>query len=141
MILFGQDKIVIEWALNEAKKINIDFGIDNSPTVALGIVENNKLIGAVLYHNYIGHNIEMSIITTSKRWCTRKNLRVFFAYPFLQLKCLRITARVAKMNKASRRLVESCGFKYEGNIRKGQANGDNTIVYGMFQNECKYLKG
>jgi hypothetical protein len=140
VIIFGRDRDVISWALEEANKIGISFDM-TSPTVALGVIHDSKLICAVLYHNYIGNNIEMSIISTNKRWCTRKNLKTFFAYPFLQLNCLRVTARVAKMNKASRRLVESCGFKYEGNVRKGQANGDDCIVYGMFQNECKYLRG
>lgn len=133
-LMFGETALFHKWIFD-------NFGIDTAmPCEIIGILDDSKIIGAVSYFNYYKHNIEMSIYTQDKRWCTRRNLHTFFAYPFLQLNCLRVTAQVAKMNKASRRLVESCGFKYEGNIRKGQASGDDTIIYGMFQHECRFLR-
>ena len=136
-LVTDKSEFFADWGM---KQLGQEYNFDNSPIVAVGLVEDGDLIGSLMWHDYIGHSIQFSIATTTTRWCNRRILNYIFSYPFHQLKCLRITVQVAKMNKASRKLIEGCGFKYEGNIRKGQANSDNTIIYGMFQHECRFLR-
>ena len=62
-----------------------------------------------------------------------------FAYPFIQLDCHRVTGLVRADNMEARRFDEHLGFKQEGVIRKGAADGTDMILYGMLKEECRFL--
>lgn len=101
--------------------------------------EAGKLLAACVYLNYRGHDLEMVFAAEHPRWCTRSALRSFFWYPFVYAKCIRVTAFVAKHNKRSRKLVAGVGFKQEGTVRHGYAPNIDAVVYGMLQQECRWL--
>jgi len=85
------DNVFIPWAYAQLKQEAPHVLL--SPVVSIGIVDDGgNILGAVLYHDFVGENIQMSIATVDKNWCNRRNLHTFFAYPFLRLKVLRITA-------------------------------------------------
>lgn len=89
-------------------------------------------MGVVGYGNFTGHDCEVFIVLNKPVppgcWQT------WFDYPFRQLGCLRITARVQSTNERSIRLVERLGFKAEGLIRKGTPEAD-VWIYGLLKEE------
>lgn len=108
------------------------------PYYAIGFATRGKPAGAVLFNNYRHPDIHVHW-AGEPGWLTKGHIKAIFDYPFNQLKCERVTALIDKANKASRVPVEKLGFRYEGNLRKSQKNGNDTIVYGMLKSECKWI--
>jgi RimJ/RimL family protein N-acetyltransferase len=108
---------------------------------ALGAVDaTGRIIGGFIFYDWERANGNIYIAAAgSGAWVTPGNLRVWFSYPFNQLKCNRITSMVAKSNKVSREMTERLGFKREGCIRAARGPGKDSIVYGMLRNECRWI--
>ena len=114
MILCGQAEVVARWV--EARVP----GYRSFDTPAgFGILREGKLAAGVVFHNYDARagDIEVVIAAESPRWASRVVFHTAFAYPFLQLGCRRVTARVPVSNTRARRLVEGAGFALEGLMR------------------------
>lgn len=111
--------------------------VGQMPFEAAASIVRNQLMGAVLYTNYRGPSIEMTC-AGEPGWLTRTHLREFFAYPFLQLGCRRVTGIVHRKNKHARKINERLGFKLEGVCRHGFENGD-ACVYGLTREDCKWI--
>jgi RimJ/RimL family protein N-acetyltransferase len=111
-----------------------------TPYEAIGFTDSRgEIIGAVLYDNFVGFNIEMHAAGEG-HWLTRTSLAEIFGYPFMQLQCRRVTARVSAKNLRSQRMCEHAGFTLEGRCREGFADGSDLLVYGMLKRECRWLK-
>lgn len=134
----NQQQEVAEFA---AKLIpNVEKVEDWGPCFCLGFTENGKLIAAVVFHRFIGFDVNLSIAATSPRWATPQSLAAIFrvAYEYLGVK--RMTCIVGKRNRRARKLVEGTGFKLEGVMRSGYDGKQNAIIYGMMKDECKWLE-
>lgn len=106
----------------------------------LGLVRGDCLVAGVVYNNFGGAGVCAHIAAIpGKRWLTREFLYAMFDYPFRQLGKRRITALVARRNKAARRFTENLGFQHEGCLRHALER-DDIIVYGMLAEECRFLK-
>lgn len=134
-LVLGQDARVADWVAERI--VHVD-GFSNM--AAIGVARAGDLVGGVVYHEYRGNDIQMSTAATSPGWLSEGILRALFAYPFITLKCDRVTAFTPKGSAHSRRFLEKLGFVEEGNMRRGFA-GDDCIVYGMLKEECKWIKG
>ena len=104
---------------------------------AIGVSDGVKLVAGVVYHEYRGHSIQLSMASTSPRWCTRRTLRALLGYPFKQLHVSRITACTAKSNTALRSLVARLNFKLEGTIRCGLDGKQDLLIYGLLREEAE----
>lgn len=134
-LLYGCDENVSEWVAQRIPHMPTGF----KDAKAIGVVSNDQLIGAIVFHEYRVNDIQISVASISKRWLSKSILNAFFSYPFLQLGCDRVTSFIPKKNKQTREFVEGIGFKEEGNIRRGFLD-DDCIVYGMLYEECKWIK-
>lgn len=108
------------------------------PFEVAAVVNGGAVRGVVLYINYRGASIEMSC-AGEVGWLTRRALAAFFSYPFVQLKCRRVTGIVHRKNKRARDLNERLGFRLEGVCKHGFETGD-AIIYGMTRAECRWIK-
>lgn len=126
---------VVEWVV---ERVSYCTGFSPS-AVGIGLEEDGVIKCGVVYDNYSGEDIHMSIAAETPKWCNRGNLRMFFDYPFNQLGCARVTAMVAKGNKRARRMNEGLGFVHEGTHRKAYHGGQTAISYGMVKEECKWI--
>lgn len=131
-LLYGYDRDVANWVQVRLPEIRNGFGA----CTAIGVTLDGAVIAGVVYHEYRGHMMQLSIAADSQKWATRKTLRHLLGYPFLQCHVARITACVAKGNKRSRSLVERLGFKLEGTIRRGFDGQKDLLVYGMLREEA-----
>lgn len=100
-------------------------------TVCVGVERHKRLCCVVAWDNWTGMDMEVAIAASSPLWATRQTIATLLAYPFLQVKVQRITAKVYKSNKRSRRFVEGLGFKHEGTHRHAGINLETIFSYGL----------
>lgn len=106
--------------------------------VAIASVRDNRITAVVAYANYRGGNIEMTCAGEGN-WMTRGNLAGFYAYPFVQLGCRRVTALVHRKNAKSRKLMERLGYTLEGKIREAAEDGRDLMLYGLLKSEADHI--
>jgi len=115
-----------EWIrknLKEAKKKNpteINFVIDIKGEVA----------GSVGFSEIEGHKAEIGYWLTEKYWrrgIMTEAVKLATKFGFEKLKLKRIYASVFPFNKASRRVLEKAGYKFEGILRK-EVKKDNKFL-------------
>lgn len=118
------------------------YGRDRFPPDApsIGLLENGRIVGGVVYTMYTGNGIMMNVAGGYKGWINRAFLRAAFAYPFKQLGCTRVSGLVRVDNFAAQQFDERLGFKREGLVRRGDDDGTDLIMYGMLREECKWIK-
>ena len=108
---------------------------------SLGFLLGGKLAGGVLFSDLRpGCDVWISIYADDKRWCSRRVLQTVFGIVFDFWGCRRANALIDTDNKASLRLAEGVGFRYEGKMRQYRENGRDVYVLGMLKSECKFLK-
>lgn len=112
----------------------------NAPYAAIAISDDSgKRMAGCVYMNYHEHDIEMVFAAAHPRWCIRDALRVFFAYPFIQLGVSRVTAICAASNERARRFIQGIGFVHEGRLRKGLDGHEDAHIYSMLREECRWI--
>lgn len=136
-VLFGADELVAAFVCSRIPQVGErGFG----PSTALGVVKDSKLLGGVVYHQFSGHDIQASYAFDSPRWATPGVLRTLFAYPFVQLKCVRMTALIPRKNKHAREMILRLGFKLEGVHPKAADGRQDAVSYGMLKTDCRWIK-
>ena len=117
-------------------------GDDKYPldTGNIGLLENGKLIGGVLYTRYTGTDVCMHVAGAYPGWVNLSFIKAAFRVPFIQLGCQRCSGLVRVDNHAAQKFDEHLGFKREGVLRKADDDGCDLIIYGMLREECKWLK-
>lgn len=133
-VVYGNDELVANFVKANAPHANNGF----EKYVAIGVVDDGKLIAGCVYNEFRGHSIHVSIASTTPRWANRTTLRAFFGYPFGQLQVKRLTAYTGKSMSGVRRFLERLGFVEEGNLRCGFED-DDCVVYGMLREECRWI--
>lgn len=106
---------------------------------AIAIVSGEDVKAVVLYGDYSRTDIRMHIASVDPSWCKKGVLRGCFAYPFNQLRVMRVTAIVPKKNKHARRFNERLGFVHEGTHPRSMPDGSATCSYGMVKEKCRWI--
>jgi len=106
---------------------------------ALGKLVDGKIVAGVLYQCWNQVNLTEHIAAEGN-WADRTFLHAIFHYPFDQLGAKRLTVSICESNKKSIALVEKMGFIMEARLRGATSAGD-LLIYRMFREECKYLRG
>ena len=133
IIIDSKDQHLQKWVANI---LEIKQGF--SPGQALGVMRHDKLIAAVVYHDFRGNQIEASIASISKFWATKPILRALFSYPFIQLKVNRMLVLCAEDNAKAMKMNKQLGFTKEGRLR-GLFDKSDGILWGMLKNERKFI--
>lgn len=106
---------------------------------AIGLERDAELVAAVIFNLWSGADIAMHIAAVpGRRWMTREFLRAAFRYPFVQLECQRVTGYVPASNADALRFDRHLGFVEEGRMREALDNGEDVIVLGMLERECRW---
>lgn len=134
MIVTGPENYerIADWAM---KKIGNGRKVANY--TAIGIEKAGKLVGGVVYHDYITDNICAGIAGEGKHWMTPEFLWFMFYYPFIQCNVKTITAYVEQTNSVSQRFVEKLGFTF---VHPKEHEGRRFLIYMMEREDCKYLE-
>ena len=125
---------VLDWV---AKKTN-EYGRFGGGT-AIGWEKAGELVAGVCYCDWNGVNVVCHIASDgSRKWLTKRYLRVIFDYPFNQLQCGRITVAVGEGNSASCNFVRKLGFELEARLSKAHPTGD-LLIFRMFKSDCRWI--
>lgn len=135
MLVYGEDEKVARWVGERLARDAEAF----VPCKAIGISKNGKLIAGVVYNNYVGHLIEMTIASIDKRWCSGHNLRALFSYPFIQLNLKRVQALCSANDEGVQMFLKRLGFIHEGTHACAYHDGSDALSFGMLKNQCKWL--
>jgi RimJ/RimL family protein N-acetyltransferase len=127
-LLFGSDEEV-------ATRIFAQYGQRHKIDNALGIISNKEMTGAVLFHNWNGHNIEVSYY--GRGTLTAGILRMIARYIIYTFDPTRVTVVTAKRNKRLVRSLQRLGFKLEGSQHcyygKNDCARNTAIRFVMFR--------
>jgi hypothetical protein len=108
------------------------------PYTAFGFAsDDNRPMCAVLFNDFSGANIEMTIYA-EPGGVTRQVLRYLANYVFVKNQCRRLTVRTKKRNKRVLQLAPRYGFKYEC-IAKRYFADDDAVVFRMLKEDCRFL--
>lgn len=135
-VLFGADDAVKAFVGSRLPFRQNSFG----DSTALGVIRHGQLVGGVVFHNYRGHDIEISIASATPLWASKKTFATLYGYPFNQLGVARITCITSRKNKVVRRLAEASGFKLEGTHRKAFDGQIDAMSYGLLREDCRWLQ-
>jgi RimJ/RimL family protein N-acetyltransferase len=130
-LVFGQDDFFGQWI---AEKIGRPF---KAPDATIGwIDEQGRIAGAVAFHNYEIHNIDLAV--AAARPVTRGVIRAICHYVFAQLECDRITIRMRKSDKRGIRSAHKLGFTFETTLERfyGPEKG---VQLKMLRDTCKWI--
>lgn len=123
------------------KLVHAHTGVPASSTMkGLGLERNGELVAGVLYENWNGVNVFMHVAIPPGARLTRRFVRYCFQYPFLELKCHRVSGWVEASNYAARRFDEHLGFRQEAVLTGAASDGGDVILYVMRRDECRYLE-
>lgn len=133
--IYGQDQRVIAFVSKKLEEYNFQ-----ETASGIGVESDGELIAGVVFDGYTeaGMNIHVAALE-GRHWLSREFLYSVFAYPFIQLKCNRVTGLVRADNFKAQKLDEHLGFVKEGLIRRGCSDGTNMILYGMLKEECRWI--
>ncbi len=113
--------------------------VGHMPYEAAAIVRRERFAGAVLYTNYRETSIEICWAGEAG-WATRQHLREIFAYPFLQLGCLRASGCIRRSNGASREFAKWIGCREVGVLEYEYGPGEDGILYSITADKCRWIK-
>tara|TARA_R110002060_G_scaffold60133_4_gene69870 strand:- start:601 stop:927 length:327 start_codon:yes stop_codon:yes gene_type:complete len=108
----------------------------------MGIIEDEEILGVILFSDYDGNNIFIHVALDSPRACQRKIIKLMFDYTFNQAGCGRVTATCDNSNDRIKKLVEGVGFEKEGLMRNAMQIDEtyvDTVIYGMLKENCRWV--
>lgn len=134
-LVYGRDADVVAWAQRETGEIF------SPPYTALGLADTSgALVGALVYTDYNGHSIELSVHAPG-HVIGPDALRQMFRYPFETCQVLALGARTRRANTGVRKMLGRLGFRPEGIRRRyyGPGRANDAVLYGMLREECRWL--
>jgi RimJ/RimL family protein N-acetyltransferase len=99
---------------------------------------DGELIGAVIFTEYSGNDMQVTVVTTNPIWWTRRNIRAMYDYVWNKCGCVRLSALCKESNAKSQKLLRGLGFQEEGRLRK-YFNPEDGIVFGQLRSECRWI--
>jgi [ribosomal protein S5]-alanine N-acetyltransferase len=111
---------------------------------AITLKENEKVIGWILlgdtnrYDRYKEMEYVISVCYQNKGYATETVKRVL-EFAFTEMDLLVVALCHYPFNIKSKRVIEKCGFTYEGTLRKYSRNLADSVRYSMTKEEWKNL--
>lgn len=99
----------------------------------MAVADGRNIVAACLFHNWDVEAgvIEMTSASTSARWLSRAILREMFSYPFEQLGCQAVIARVDPENTRMCRIASAFGGqRYDIPRLRGRDKAEALFILG-----------
>lgn len=111
---------------------------------AIGIIRpSGELAGVFVYDTFSPYSCQMHVASDgTKHWLgenPRDVLMPVFSYPFVQCGFRHVVSLISEHNRPSLRLAAMLGGKREGALREEGPNGEDLVIMGMLQRECRWL--
>ena len=102
-------------------------------------IEDEKLLGGVIYQGYTGASIRAHIAGFTPRWIDKSMLWMMFHYPFEQLGVNKIIGYVHSTNLKALDFNRKLGFKEEARI-EGVFRDADLVIMSMRREKCRWLE-
>lgn len=132
MIIIEQKEYIADWV---CKRIGAD-----EPTGAyatIGIVKNEKLVGAALIDSFVGKMCSIHCAGDGN-WCSLLFIRTVFSYVFSQIQCNAVLNVVSSENVRSLRFTKHLGFKEVYRVKGGCGEFD-AVLLELQKIDCRWL--
>lgn len=118
-LLIGYSKQISEWVKSKISTV-YDFG----PCEAIGVIQKDKIIAGVVYHEYrpTCQSIQISMAAVSPMWARKTIIAQLLKYPFEQIGVYRVYTATPISNTMALKVNEHIGF-----VREAVCNS----MYGM----------
>jgi RimJ/RimL family protein N-acetyltransferase len=130
--LLGRDVEVAAWAFKTFNFYPTQY------CMAVGIIEDNGLVAACMFHAHNGPDVELSYY--GPKTLTLDVVKGLAKIAVDHLGVSRITARTSRSNKLMTRGIRKVGFQYEG-VRKCGYGDQDAIMYGLYGRNLARLAG
>ena len=130
-------------SMNESLE-SIHHLIKSQESWAIVLKENDKVIGSISLSDINRHDrykeIEyiISMNYQNKGYATEA-VKCLLKYAFTELDLLVVAVCHYSSNLKSKRVIEKCGFTYEGTLRKYSRNLTDSVRYSMIKDEWENL--
>lgn len=127
------------WVIDQS---GCDGDLTPSLVVSIGIVEDGKVLGGVIFHNYTGAGGSVTIHSAGSEtipWTTRDFFWVMFDYAFNQMHVKRVYGPVPSNNERALKLDLKLGFKIVTSLPDVFPDAD-LIMLSMVREDCRWLK-
>ena len=132
-LIAGHDEQVAAWTF-------VNFNVTpHKPEMAIAIVEDDQIIGSILWEQYTGNNIEISYYGPNTM--TLGIARACAKMAMDHWGVSRVTARTSRGNKQMTRGIKGVGFEYEGICHDHYGKGQDAIMYGLYGHKLARLAG
>lgn len=147
-LVLDQHEIVARWVGDRTDILDFNpapiDGVDYPGRLytAIGVADSSgALLAGAVYNNWRHPNIEITFAVEHPKWASREAIACILRYPFVQLKCLRITAYTAARNDRARAFLTNplIGFTQEGYHPNGFPS-DDAVSYGLLRENCRWIK-
>ncbi len=130
-MLFGYDQSIAQWTWNE-------FGITPAPiNAAIGLVRYNKLIGAAIFQNFTGYNIELSYYGPNT--FSASIARTLAKFTIERFNIDRLTMRTNRSNINILRMFHKFGFKFEGIQKRYYGPFGDAAIFVLFREDLERI--
>ena len=120
----------------------IKFDFNRLRTAISGFVEDEEILGVIVFSDYDGNNIFIHLALDDPRVCQRRFIKLMFDYCFNQAGCNRVTATCDNNYDRIKKLIEGVGFEKEGVLKSMMKIKDDYVdaaVYGMLKENCRWV--
>lgn len=103
------NKGLADWA---AAIIEPTRPISLTPCTCMAVLLGQTILAVVAWNNWDPHSrtMEMNGAAVSRRWMTKRSINSMFSYPFNEVGCQMVIARVSERNKTTLKILKSLGF-------------------------------
>lgn len=123
------------WAMHELGTARLEaMGLgDFGPCASVGIEDEDcNLVAVAVFNNFRPPNVEVTFVTSTPRWQSRRAVRDILSYPFYQLCAKRVTAITEVTNTPARAFLCRLGFVEEGTHPDYLPSGD-AVSHGLYR--------
>lgn len=128
MLICGQTEIIKPWVQDLIPHVD-DFG----PCEAIGVVENDKLIAGIVYHDFQPKfgTVQLSMAAINPRWAKKQNIKDLLSIPFEQFDCYKVWTATPLDNAKALKINAHIGFKREAVLSSMFGKNRHGVIMRM----------
>lgn len=140
-ILFNDDARMTVW-VQERLGVSVPVA---TMTRAFGMIRGDRIVAGAYFYDYYNKE-DISDITLAAAMDVpvtdcRDGMKRVFQYPFVELGLRRVSAEIELANRKAVDQAQLIGFVMEGVKRFKGKGGSDVGVFGLYPNNCVFLKG
>jgi RimJ/RimL family protein N-acetyltransferase len=131
-IVYGANERASAWLVSQDWQIG-------TKAHSIALERDGELVAVCTFDDYRGSDIRIHAARApEQRFLPRMYWYAVYAYPFVQLGCLRVTAPISSSNAAAISLVERVGFILEARLAKA-SRGEDLLIFVLWREACRFL--